>query len=218
MVLSRIYREIRKLLTTVRQNGIRDTVWRISLGLFQINQFLVVEKDLINDEGPYAEGRVPMEVRRGTLSELKALRERTPGLPTEFYMDEIDGVDTFWLAFINGEIAGIGWIYFKGHPNRFINLRDKEVELSYFYTLEQHRGKNVLPKIEGEMFKWLKERGYEVAVGFIHARTIYNIRASQKGGMKIVGKFTQVGPFRPKYAGSRKGFLFRRARQSAGSC
>jgi len=217
MLLQRIYGKCRKLFTTVRQNGLRDTVWRISLGFFKINRFLVVERNLLEEREP-VKGKVPMEIRLGTLEELRSLRAKDSSLPLEFFVDEFDGVDTFYLAFIDGELAGISWIYFAGDPNRFINLREKEVEFKFSYTLEKYRGKNVLPKMQDVMCRALKEKGYERVVGFIHAGTQFNIKASQKGGLKVIGTLTQVGPFRPKYTGSRKATLFRSSSRQSESC
>ncbi len=201
MLFRRIYVRFKKLFITVRQNGLRDTLKRITWAFFQFNRFFVVEMNLLEEREP-VNPRVPMEVRRGTLEELRSIRSKNPSLPMEFFADEMDGVDTFYLAFIDGELAGIGWLYFAGDPNRFIKLREKEAEFKYFYTFEKYRGKNVLPKIEDEMCKWLKEKGYKRIVGFIHPGNPPNIKGSQKAGMKIIGTLTQVGPFRFKYKGS----------------
>lgn len=169
----------------------------IYYSLFKINTFVVVAFYLDKQIPEY-----PLDsdfvVLKPTLVELENYRKNLE-LPREFYYDKIHGIKTCYLAFCDGELAYIHWIYLKGDYNRFLNLSNNVGELNYNTTLRKFRRRGLMGKMLVYILKDLKDQGFKKAVGVINAENAPALKGSFNVGFEEARRIKTFGPFNRKY-------------------
>ena len=123
------------------------------------------------------------------------------GLSTEFFQDEIDGVDTCAVAFIRGELAGLIWIYHHEHASRLFRLREREAELNHGYVLPTCRGMGLFRDVLGFACVRLQEQGYQTVYAGVHAENAPSLRAFRHAGFRDIGSIRHFLIFRTKVLG-----------------
>ena len=134
--------KLRYFVQSVNSIGLRKTLNKILFGYLYINKFMVLRLSL---EKPfrYTEKNQFLKVKEISLEDLHRMRNDYPGLPIEFYCDEIQGFSTPYVAFVNNEIAAISWLVFPGENSRFLIIGENDAELNYITVLPQFRGKGI---------------------------------------------------------------------------
>ena len=158
----------------------------------RINTFFVYENDLTRELPPHNLDP-EFEVIKPSLEELDKIRSGK-GLPREFYYDELLNVRTCYLAFCNGQLAYIHWLFFKGDYSRFLILSDGVAELNYNTTLPGFQGRRLSAKMMAYISKDLQNSGYTKVMGIIHEENIPSIKCILQAGFKETGHFKALGP------------------------
>ncbi len=134
------------------------------------------------------------------LRELLCLRERQPGLPLEFYRDQVDGVECCAVVLIEGRPAAVIWAYDWRHKGHFLRLAQGEAEVRGLYSLPEWRGRGVGTVVTQTMCQYLSERGYTQLYAIIHSRNFSSLRVFRKASFEKLVDFKRAALFGPRYS------------------
>ena len=162
----------------------------------RINTFIVYENDLARELPPH-DLDSEFEVIKPSLEELRNIRIGK-NLPREFYYDQLLNASTCYLAFCEGELAYIHWLFFKGDHSRFLILSDGVAELNYNTTLPGFKGRRLSAKMMAYISKDLQNSGYSKVMGIIHERNIASIKCILLAGFRETGRIKALGPLHRK--------------------
>jgi RimJ/RimL family protein N-acetyltransferase len=182
------------------QRGMTTTLYWAAFGYLRPNCFILLARDLSTG----AIRCVPADAVRLELWTAPMLRDwRKPrqGLSTEFFQDEIDGVDTCAVVFIRGELAGLIWIYRREHASRLFRLREREAELNYGYVLSPYRGMGLFRDVLVFACVRLQEQGYQTVYAGVHAENAPSLRAFHHAGFRDIGSIWHFLIFRTRVQG-----------------
>ena len=90
---------------------------------------------------------------------VKQLRDATPGLPVEFYRDEVDGIESCFLACIGGRPAAIAWAYDHTKPAHFLRMSSGDAEIRSVYSLAEFRGRGYASNLVAGLSRQLLDGG-----------------------------------------------------------
>lgn len=143
--------------------------------------------------------------RKISLPELKAYRDRTEGLPQEFYCDILYGFRVAYVAEIDGALAAIHWLVMPGDWSNFMVLGEGDAELNYNTVLPQYRGKRLAEKLMSYIVKNLKEEGRVKRIyGVISSANIAQFKQTLSIGFIPVGVLTKFFWTNKKYSAQTK--------------
>jgi RimJ/RimL family protein N-acetyltransferase len=132
----------------------------------------------------------PVEVRRVSLEELARLRRDAPGLPSEFYADAFHGARHCYVAFCEGTVAHISWLFTSEDLTRQVRLRPGEVELNFAYTVPAFRGHGLLTAVETAALRDAQRRGMKRAYTHVAVDNTASARGVRKTGFTLTGVVT----------------------------
>ncbi len=173
-----------------------STIYEIALlflkWFFRRERISIYRKELDAATGPTIYSAFDAEIIKGNLDDLEPMRKSGQPVPWEFCCDLYDGVKDFFIKKNNGAIGHISWIYYKGDPNRIIELDSDEGEIKYSLTLPELRGKGFYPATLIRIQRFLREKGYKRV--FICAREDNrpSIKGIEKAGFKRVAEVNLV--------------------------
>lgn len=130
---------------------------------------------------------------------LKQLRDATPSLPVEFYRDEIDGIESCFLACIGGRPAAIAWSYDYAKPAHFLRMSPGEAEIRSVYSLAEFRGRGLAKAVVAAACRSLFHDGFQHIYAVIHFRNEASLRAFRSIGFTRVAELTRPALFGPRY-------------------
>jgi len=133
------------------------------------------------------------------LENLKRLRDATPGLPVEFYRDEIDGIDRCFLACIDGRPAAIAWAYEHTKPGHFLRMNAGDAEIRSVYSLAEFRGRGLAKAVVAAGSDSLLRGSFQNVYAVIDSRNEPSLKAFQFTGFVRVGELTRPPLFGPRY-------------------
>jgi hypothetical protein len=126
-----------------------------SLKLLDFHIFVIDRGDL----------KAPLPVPEGvtmyadSLDRLKREREKRTDLPNEFRRDVMSGASHCSTLELNGELAGVLWIYSYPAERPIFVLEPGEAELTTTYTVEKYRGRGLYRALLWFSTEWqLRER------------------------------------------------------------
>lgn len=172
-------------------SSLRELFGTIRCALFRLDTLYIYMRSLDGTIGVYPVDR-PYNVEKASLQELKALSCTPKPIPWEFCCHEFDGVDHCFIVRKNGNICHVSWIYFKGDPNRIIDLQETEAEIKYCLTLTKYRGNGIYPRVLTEISRYLQYRGFERVFMAVHKKNIPSIKGIKKAGFKKVATMRLV--------------------------
>ena len=165
-------------------------------------RFVVYEYDL---RGPLPRiGAEPnVEVRLATSDDLKRLRQANPSLPVEFFYDEIYGLSTCFLTFVQGKLAKIDWESLPSEFNRHFHLGPGEAEVFQIYILPEFR-RVYLGRAFGRIsthhrLSWLKNHSYEREYDRVARSNRVLCAVLARYGYRRVGAITHLAFYCPKF-------------------
>lgn len=128
-------------------------------------------------------------VRPGTLDELALLRGRDRGdvLPLELHLNRVHGVSCFWLAWLDGELAGILWVFGPEDPAPFVRLQEDEREIRMVHVLRKFRGKGVATAMRKAALYSLKADGVRRVYAHVRTDNRAALKPPQRSGMHPIG-------------------------------
>jgi RimJ/RimL family protein N-acetyltransferase len=181
----------------VKQHGLWMTLYWAVFGYLKPNRFIIVARDLTTGGTPWQpSGNTRLEVC--SVETLQAWRQHHPDWPPEFFQDEIDGVSACSVAIVDGEVAGIIWIYRPQDTSRLFQLREHEAELNYGYVLPRFRDKGVFRDILVCACHWLQEQGYRTVYAGVLAINRPSVKAFLRAEFHHVGSIWHFLTMRPK--------------------
>jgi len=145
----------------------------------------------------YTEKNQFLKVKEISLEDLHRMRNDYPGLPIEFYCDEIQGFSTPYVAFVNNEIAAISWLVFPGENSRFLIIGENDAELNYITVLPQFRGKGIAKSLMAHIIQACKYNEIRNLWIVIHIDNIPQLKPTIQLGFYPVGIITHWGFYRP---------------------
>lgn len=130
---------------------------------------------------------------------LKQLRDATPGLPVEFYRDEVDGIESCFLARIGDRPAAIAWAYDHTKPAHFLRMSPGEAEIRSVYSLAEFRGRGLAKTVIAAACRSLFHNGFQHIYAVIHFRNEASLRAFRSIGFTKVAELNRPPLFGPRY-------------------
>lgn len=187
----------RQLKQDVQSEGLLGTLKLFVEGYLKVNSFLVFHLDLTKPfiAPPAPEGIV---LRLGSLAELHELRKGRSDLPVEFFCDEVFDFRLPFLAFVEGELAGIHWLVGPGEPSRFLSLGVGDVELNYNTVLPQFRGRRLAQLLMAYLIASAREAGHRRMFGIVHVQNVPQFKPMLDLGFRPVETITHFAYRRPK--------------------
>ena len=133
----------------------------------------------------------PIEIRRVSLEELARLRQvagvaRRP----EFYADVLHGARCCYVAFCEGQVAHISWLFTSEDLTRQVRLQPGEVELNFAYTVSAFRGRGLLSAVETAMLRDAQRTGMKRAYTHVAVDNTASARGVRKTGFTLTGVVT----------------------------
>ena len=156
----------------------------------------------LNLETPfrYVEKNQSLKMTEISLEDLHRMRDDHPGLPIEFYCDDIQGFSTPYVAFVNNKIAAISWLVFSGENknSRFLIFGENDAELNYITVLPQFRGKGIAKSLMAYIIQANKYNGLRHFWIVVHIDNIPQWKPTINLGFDPVSIITHWLFHRPK--------------------
>lgn len=198
MKISGLLRQFTYLKTSVRSiygEGAKAWFTFIHYALFRLNRFRILRVNL--EALPVIRVNLPgVSFFSPRVDELKNLRNSD--LPREFFCDRFHKVDNCCIARLNGVLAYIHWVYFRGDFSRFLKLGEDCAEINYVLTLPQYRGHGISAAAFCYSLQSLKEQGIRNVFAVVHEENIASLKSFTKAGFTDVGSTFSFGLFNRK--------------------
>lgn len=130
---------------------------------------------------------------------LKRLRDVTPGLPVEFYRDQVDAIERCFLACVGNRPAAIAWAYDHSKPAHFLRMSPGDAEIRSVYSLAEFRGRGLAKAVILAACRSLFHDGFQNIYAVIHFRNEASRRAFQSVGFTKVAELGRPPLFGPRY-------------------
>ena len=197
MTIRSAVNKVRQLWISVRQRGLCTTLYWAAFGYLKPNRFVLLANDLSRaDHPPMPQAGVRLE--RWTAVAVRDYRQHRRHLSTEFFQDEIDGVETCAVALVHGELAGLIWIYVPGDASRLFRLQQGEAELNHGHVLPTFRGLGLFKDLLALACHEVKRQGYHTVYAGVHAANGPSLRAFRRVGFHDIGSVRHFMFFRSK--------------------
>ena len=163
----------------------RFEVWRLSRENSSTRSVAEADADML--AGPAA------------VESLKRHREAGSGLPVEFYRDEIDNIQSCFLACVGGRPAAIAWSYDHTKPAHFLRMSPGDAEIRSVYSLAEFRGRGLAKTVIAAACRSLFHDGFQHIYAVIHFRNEASLRAFRSVGFTRVAELRRPPLFGPRY-------------------
>ncbi len=189
-------RHLRNTVISTYGKGVRSWFNYIYYALFRINKFKILMASL---EIPLEDGIVPfgIDLLNPPINELECLRSKDK-FPREFFCDQFQKVKNCMIALIDGELAYIHWVYYKGDFSRFLSIGSDSAEINYVITMPKHRGRGISTAAFMITLQNLKKQGLKKVYAVVHEENIASIKSFTRAGFVEVGTTVSLGPFNRK--------------------
>ena len=162
-------------------------------------RFDIWEQDLSTEPAPLKEGRIEVSVGFEAVEQLARLRQVNPRLPSDFYRDRLGAVQSCVIGVVDGNLVGVGWVYDRAHPGRFLRMGPRDVELRIVYSLPEYRGRGVARALIREACCWLRNQAFKRMYAVIHPNNFASSRAFSAIGFQRKGQLHRPALFGPRY-------------------
>jgi RimJ/RimL family protein N-acetyltransferase len=190
-------RKLRQLNVSVRQRGLRKTLYWAAFGYLKPNRFCIFAKRLPDDDTVALAPGATYEV--WDAARVAAWRRGRRDMPPELFQDAIDGVRACSVALVDGDIAAFIWIFRPGDVSRLFDLRKGESEVNYGAVLEPYQRHGLFRGVLRCAATWLAERGHHTVYASVHVTNTRSLRAFAACGFTPAGTVGHFGFYRPKY-------------------
>lgn len=190
-------RYIRVFNSRVRNHSIPEIATLLFKFLFKKDRILIYVKELDSAlscaSGSELKGH--MQIIQGDFNELNNVRKSMAEVPWEFMCNLYDGVKDFFIYNNNGVIGHISWVYYRGDPNRIIDLAVDEGEIKYSLTLPQFRGQGLYPAALTRILRFLQGKGCKRAFICVKEDNRPSIRGIEKAGFNLLTRIDLLKVF-----------------------
>jgi lipid II:glycine glycyltransferase (peptidoglycan interpeptide bridge formation enzyme) len=191
-------RKLRQFSVSLRQRGVWSTLYWGAFGFLRPNVFRVVRWSSGTSGPAHPPIRTDVVFTVWPAATLRKWRSGRHGLSTEFYQDEIDGVDTCAVALRDGNVAGLIWMYRPEDASRLFRLAEVEAELNHGYVLPCHRGQRLFRDLLAFSAWWLNLRGHSTIYAMVHSANAPSLAAFRDAGFVEVRTAWHFLAYRPK--------------------
>lgn len=187
MTITELTRYIKKIIVsaivTLRYGGLKSLLRSIYTFLFFKADFYFYKKDLRNP-AMEQDFNVPRDlvIRKFSPSEVRDIRKGLTLSQNEFFRYEIDNPDSCYVAFSNGSLAHVSWVY--SCSDGIIPLKPGEVEIKACFTFPLYRGRSIYPAVLNEISKDLERKGVSWVYLKIHPNNKASIHGAEKAGFR----------------------------------
>ena len=187
-------REVRRYVSVfksrIRNQSVPEIAALLLQFIFKNDRILIYVKELDSDisfsSGAQSNGY--KQIVKGDSGDLEILRRNMTQVPWEFMCNLYDGVKDFFIYKDDGVIGHISWVYYRGDPNRIIDLAVDEGEIKYALTLPQFRGRGIYPAALIRIQRFLQENGCKRIFICVKEDNRPSIRGIEKAGFKFLTK------------------------------
>jgi|ERR1700690_3110810 len=187
-MLKDIERYVRVFKSRIRNQSISEIAALLLKFLFKKDYILVYVKELDSAirVSSAVESNGHKQIVKGDAGDLEIVRKNMAEIPWEFMCNIYDGVKDFFIYKDDGLIGHISWVYYRGDPNRIIDLAADEGEIKYSLTLPQFRGQGIYPAVLTRIQRVLLENGCKRAFICVKEDNQPSIRGIEKAGFKFL--------------------------------
>lgn len=183
---------------TVAQGGIGSALYWGVFSYLRLNRFIGLVRDLAAASGlVVAAPQARLEL--WTAEDVRRWRAEHPEAPTQCFRDVIDGVSAASVALVNGDMAGIIWIYRCGDYSRMFRLGPTDAELNHGTILPAYRGRGLFAAILSHACAWLAAGGFRRVYAAVHVDNRRSLRAFRSAGFVDFARRTNLFLFRPRF-------------------
>ncbi|MGH9337697.1 MAG: GNAT family N-acetyltransferase, partial [Vicinamibacteria bacterium] len=195
-------RKIRQFRVSFAHRGLLTTLYWAAFGFLKPNRFVVLSRELSKPPAkPVPRYDLAMEI--WSSARVKEWRRNRSGLSTEFFQNDIDGVENCVVAREGNDIAGLIWIYYPGDKSRLFQLQDGEAELNQGYVPPPFRNRGVFKKVLAFACEALEKQGYRTAYAMVHWENTPSLKAFEDVGFEPQGRVRHFLAWRPKFRTAR---------------
>jgi RimJ/RimL family protein N-acetyltransferase len=173
--------------------------------LFSFDKLLIFKMDLDRLYPPLAEDPVENGIVKGKMEDLDNIAGSEMATLWEFNCHHHDKVNDFFIYQNGSSIGHISWIYYRGDPNRIIDLQEREAEIKYCYTPPEYRGRSLYPSTLRKIQNYLLKRGFKRVYICVLADNMASIHGIKKAGFELLTRFNLIRIFGTQ-VGSRRRF------------
>lgn len=185
--MSRVSRTLKIFNEQFRSLSFREMAALLKASLFKSQDIIIYARESNAGRVGVSYDKKKTIIKKGTTPVLETIRKDSSPLPWEFSCDIYDRVSDFFVTEYNGRVGHISWVYYRGDPNRLIDLKDDEAEIKYCLTLEAFRGRGLYPGTLVEIQKYLFGKGIKRVFICVDKDNIPSIRGIEKAGFKKAG-------------------------------
>jgi ribosomal protein S18 acetylase RimI-like enzyme len=189
-----------KLRISLAQGGLRRTLYSAAFGYLRPNRFHVLRRDLAETIVPRP-GHPDLRVEAWDAARVRRWRAGRHGLRLEFFRDEVDGVDTCFVATVGDEVAGLIWLFPAGRRTRIFELGPGEAEINYGCVLPAYRGLGTFRSILSFACDHVRAAGGHTVWAAVHEANPPSLRAFRAAGFRDAGTVRHLFCYRPRYLG-----------------
>lgn len=179
---------VKSLRARVRREGlwpaIRDAVGTLVPARFEVWRLSRENISQLDSSAKFAE----ILTSAAAVEALERFRPTAENLPVEFYRDEIDGIQTCFLARIDGRPAAIAWSYDHTRPAHFLRMSPGDAEIRSVYSLDEFRGRGLAKAVIGTACNSLLRDGIRNIYAVIHFRNEASLHAFRSTGFAKVAE------------------------------
>jgi RimJ/RimL family protein N-acetyltransferase len=189
----------KSLTARIRREGfwhaIRDVAGTLRPARFEVWK---LSHEYISQHTP-AEESQEILVGEAALEALKLFRPSVTNMPVEFNRDEIDGIESCFLALIDNRPAAIAWSYDHTRPAHFLRMRPGDVEIRSVYSLEEFRGRGLAKAVISCAYNSLLRDGIRNIYAVIHFRNEASLRAFRSTHFTKLAELHRPPIFGPRF-------------------
>lgn len=199
-VLARAVRKVHQVRLSLDHRGVGPTIYWAAYGYLRPNRFLALARDLAT-RGPAVPTPPGVVLDVWPAARVRAWRAGRADVPLEFVRDTIDGVEFCAVATLNGDLAGLIWLYRPEHASRVFRLHPGEAEINHGYVRPEYRERRLFQSILDHACRRLGEAGVRTVYAAVHSHNDRSHRAFLAAGFRQVGAVRHFLVFRPRFGG-----------------
>ena len=189
----------KSLIARIRHEGfwpaVRDVAGTLRPARFEVWKL----SDEVISHRPPTEKSQEILIGAAAVEALRHFRAAVTNLPVEFYRDEIDGIESCFLARIDNRPAAIAWSYDHTRPAHFLRMKPGDVEIRSVYSLDEFRGRGLAKAVIGSACNSLLRDGIRNIYAVIHFRNEASLRAFRSAHFTKLAELHRPPIFGPRF-------------------
>jgi len=117
----------------------------------------------------------------------------------EFYREEIDGIQSCFLACVDDRLATIAWAYDHTKYVYFLRMHPGDAEIRHVYSVAEFRGRGLAKAVIAAACRSLFHDGFQHIYAVIHFRNEASLRTFRSIGFTRVAELKRPPLFGPRY-------------------